>query len=99
MATTQEMPADVGKRWIEEACRRLAGEHNVPVTNLRWKDDYPGAFLYTLYFDVQDAGHTGSVELTLRQVEDCRNPAKQAARTGVEDNIRSSLRNMLAHRG
>lgn len=92
MATMQQDTAlDVGKRWVEEAVKRVAGERRVPVAQLRWRDDYPGAFLYTLNFDVQGAAKNKSIELSLREVEECRNPARQTIRAGIEDQIRKNL--------
>ncbi len=95
MATKYDESIDTGKRRVEEAIQRLAGEHNLPVRGLRWKDDFPGAYLYSVYFDVQDASDGPCIELSVRQLEACSNPANQSARAGLEDQIRSCLRDVI----
>lgn len=97
MATTQETGLEVGKRWVEDTVRRVAGESKVAVDKFRWMDDFPGAFWYTLYFDAQGAAQRGAIEFSMRQMEDCGNPNKQTARAGVETQIRSSLQEVLPH--
>ena len=95
MATQEAVSVDAGKRAVQEAVRRLAGEYKLPVGGFRWKDDFPGAYLYSLYFDVGDAGETGSIELSVRQLEACGNPGNRSAQAGLEDQVHRCLREVI----
>jgi hypothetical protein len=92
MATEAAELSVVGKRWVEETFQRIANEFKIPVEGLRWRDDFPGPYLSSLYFNMREARQNEGIEFRLRQLEDCANPANRAARGSLEDQVRNSLR-------
>jgi hypothetical protein len=94
MATEAAELASAGKRWVEETLQRIANELKIPVEGVRWRDDFPGPYLSSLYFNVRQARQNEAIEFRLRQLEDCANPANRAARGSLEDQVRSSLRDV-----
>jgi hypothetical protein len=92
MATEAAELTIAGKRWVEETLQRIANELKIPVEGLRWRDDFPGPYLSSLYFNVREARQNEPLEFRLRQLEDCANPANRPARGSLEDQIRNSLR-------
>jgi hypothetical protein len=92
MATEAAELTVAGKRWVEETFQRIASEFKIPVGGLQWRDDFPGPYLSSLYFNVREARQNEALEFRLRQLEDCANPANQAARGSLEDQVRNSLR-------
>ena len=92
MATEAAELTAAGKRWVEETFQRIANEFKIPVEGLRWRDDFPGPYLSSLYFNVREARQNEAIEFRLRQLEDCANPANRAVRGSLEDQLRNSLR-------
>src|SRR6266511_712159 len=92
MATEAAELTSAGKRGVEETLQRIANELKIPVEGLRWRDAFPGPYLSSLYFNVREARQSEAIEFRLRQLEDCANPANRAARGSLEDQVRSSLR-------
>ena len=99
MAIESAEETAVGKRWVEETIKRLAGEYNVSTTGFKWRDDYPGPYISTLVLNMGDTDQTGSIEFRIRQLEDCRNPNNRPVRTALEQQIRESLQQLSQHLG
>jgi hypothetical protein len=91
MATEAVEPIATGKRWVEEAFRRIAGELNIAIEGLHWRDDFPGPYISSLYFDVPTTNQKRTIEFRISQLEGCRNPANRPVRSSLEEQIRSSL--------
>lgn len=91
MAAETVEPIVLGKRWVEQTFQRLAGEMNVPVEGLEWRDDFPGPYISSLYVNVRNMSQKPMIEFRMRQLEDCRNPANRPVRTAVEEQIRTNL--------
>ncbi|MBI3330213.1 MAG: hypothetical protein HYZ81_26335 [Nitrospinae bacterium] len=94
MATEMSEQTTAGKRWVEDTLRRLAGELNIPVEELRWRDDFPGPYLSSLSFNVR--GGRGMIEVRLREIQDCPNPSNQTVRASLEEQVRNCLRDVSA---
>lgn len=88
MVTTFIEESAVGKEWVEEVFRQLAGESHVAVGDLRWRDDYPGAYVSSLYFRVGDAHTTEAIEFPVYRLEACANPADRVVRALIRGQIR-----------
>ena len=99
MATALIEQSTGGKHWVEEVFRQLADEYHVAVGDLRWRDDYPGPYLSSLYFRVRDAHTAEAIEFPLYQLEACTNPANRAARALIRDQIRGCLGELREHVG
>lgn len=99
MATELTEQIVEGKRLVEETFQRIAGEVNIHVSGFRWRDDFPGPHLSSLYFDVRDAREGGTIEFQLRQLEQGINPSNQDARASVENQIRSCLQDVRKRLG
>ena len=97
MATEAADLAAAGKRWVEETLQRTANEFKIPVEGLQWRDDFPGPYLSSLYFKVREGRE--ALEFRMRQLEDCANPANRPARGSLEEQVRSSLRELSARLG
>jgi hypothetical protein len=94
MAIESAEETAVGKRWVEEAFKRLAGEFKITATGFKWRDDFPGPYISTLVFNVGDTGQTGSIEFRMRQLEDCRNLSNKPVRASLEQQVRDSLQEL-----
>jgi hypothetical protein len=94
MATEASEPLVMGKRWVEQTLQRMAGELNVPLGGLQWRDDFPGPYISSLYIEVQGLREKGAIEFRMRQLEDARNPANRPVRTSLEEQIRSGLQEL-----
>jgi hypothetical protein len=95
MATEAVEAMVVGKRWVEETFRRIAGELNLPVEGLQWRDDYPGPYICSLYFNVRNTPQ--NIEFRMSQIEGARNPNNRPVRSTLEEQIRSSLQEISQH--
>ena len=96
MATETTEQTTAGKRWVEDTLRRLAGELHLPVEELRWRDDFPGPYLSSLSFSVRNGQAHGTIEVRLREIQDCPNPSNQAVRASIEEQVRNCLRDVRA---
>jgi hypothetical protein len=95
MATEAVEAMVVGKRWVEETFQRIAGELNLPVEGLQWRDDFPGPYISSLYFHVRNTPQ--NIEFRMSQIEGARNPANRPVRSSLEEQIRSSLQELSPH--
>jgi hypothetical protein len=91
MAMESAEETAVGKHWVEETFKRLAGEYNVTATGFKWRDDFPGPYITTLAFTVGNTDQTGSIEFRMRQLEDCKNLSNRPVRAALEQQIRDAL--------
>lgn len=91
MVTTFIEESAVGKQWVEEVFQQLADEYHVAAGDLWWRDDFPGAYVSSLYFRVAEAPTTQAIEFPLHRLEACANPADRAARALIRDQIRGYL--------
>jgi hypothetical protein len=99
MAIESAEETAVGKRWVEETFKRLAGELKITAAGFKWRDDFPGPYITTFLFDVGPTNQTGSIEFRMRQLEDCRNPANRPVRVALEQQLRDSLQELSRHLG
>jgi hypothetical protein len=91
MAIESAEETGIGKRWVEETFKRIAGELKITAAGFKWRDDFPGPYITTFLFDVGNNNQTGSIEFRIRQLEDCRNPANRPVRVALEQQIRAYL--------
>jgi hypothetical protein len=94
MAIESAEETAVGKRWVEETFKRLAGEFKITATEFKWRDDYPGPYISTLVFNVSNTNQTGSIEFRMRDLEDCRNLSNKPVRASLEQLVRNSLQEL-----
>ncbi len=94
MAIESAEETAVGKHWVEETVKRLAGEYKVTPTGFKWRDDFPGPYISTLVFNVGNGDQTGSIEFRMRQLEDCKNLSNRPVRATLEQQIRESLQEL-----
>ena len=94
MAIESAEDTAIGKRFVEETLKRLAAEQKIAATGFTWRDDYPGPYISTFVFNIGTSNQTGSIEFLVRQLEDCRNPSNRPVRTGLEQQIRDSLKGL-----
>jgi hypothetical protein len=94
MAIESAEETAVGKRWVEETFKRLAGELKITATEFKWRDDYPGPYISTLVFNVSNTNQTGSIEFRMRDLEDCRNLSNKPVRASLEQQVRNSLQDL-----
>jgi hypothetical protein len=99
MATESAEETAVGKRWVEETLKRLAGEFKVSAAGFKWRDDFPGPYISTLLFDIGTSNQTGSIEFRMRELEDCRNPSNRPVRVALEQQVRDSLHQLSQRLG
>jgi hypothetical protein len=99
MAIESAEETGIGKRFVEETLKRLAGERKITVAGFKWRDDFPGPYISTLLFDVGDTNQAGSIEFRIRQLEDCRNPSNRPVRAALEQQIRDSLQEVSQRLG
>jgi hypothetical protein len=99
MAIESAEETAVGKRWVEETFKRLAGEFKIAATAFKWRDDFPGPYISSFIFNVGDADQTASIEFRMRQLEDCRNLANRPVRAALEQQIRDSLQELSQRLG
>jgi hypothetical protein len=99
MAIESAAETAVGKNWVEETFKRLAGEYNITATGFKWRDDFPGPYISTLIYTVGNNNQTGSIEFRMRQLEDCRNLANRPVRASLEQQIRDSLQELSKRQG
>jgi hypothetical protein len=94
MAIESAEETGIGKRFVEETLKRLAGEFKTTAAGFTWRDDFPGPYITTLLFNVGDTNQAGSIEFRIRQLEDCRNPSNRPVRAALEQQIRDSLQEL-----
>ena len=99
MAIDSAAETAAGKKWVEEAFKRLAGEYNITATGFNWRDDFPGPYISTLVYTVGNSNQTGSIEFRMRHLEDCRNLANRPVRASLEQQIRDSLQELSRRQG
>jgi hypothetical protein len=99
MAIESAEETAVGKNWVEETFKRLAGEYNVTASGFKWRDDFPGPYISTLVYTVGNTSQTGSIEFRMRHLEDCRNLANRPVRASLEQQIRDSLQELSKRQG
>jgi hypothetical protein len=99
MAIESAEDTAVGKRWVEDTMKRLAGEYKIAPTDFKWRDDFPGPYICTLVFDPGKPNQTGSIEFRMRHLEDCRNPNNRGVREALEQQIRDSLQELSRRLG
>jgi hypothetical protein len=99
MAIESAEDTAVGKRWVEETFKRLAGEFNLTAAGFKWRDDFPGPYISTLSFTVGTSNRPESVEFRMRQLEDCRNPSNRPVRVALEQQVRDSLQELRQRLG
>ena len=99
MAIESAEETAVGKRWVEETFKRLAGELKITAAGFKWRDDFPGPYITTFLFEIGDTHQSGSIELRMRQLEDCRNPANRPVRAALEQQLRDSLQELSRRLG
>jgi hypothetical protein len=91
MAIESTEDTAVGKHWVEETVKRLAGEYNVSPTEFTWREDFPAPYIVTFSFTAENTKRTGSIEFRVRQLEDCRNLGNRPVRATMEEQIREAL--------
>jgi hypothetical protein len=99
MAMESAADTAVGKHWVEETTKRLAGEYNIPLTEFKWRDDFPAPYITTLIFTVGNTNQPGSIEFRIRQLEDCRNLSNRPVRATMEQQIRDALQELSKRTG
>jgi hypothetical protein len=99
MAIESAEETGIGKRFVEETLKRLAGELKITAAGFKWRDDFPGPYITTLVFAVGNTDQTGSIEFRIRHLEDCRNPSNRPVRAALEQQIRDSLQELSQRHG
>jgi hypothetical protein len=99
MAIESAEETAVGKRWVEETFKRLAGELKIAAAGFKWRDDFPGPYISTLLFTVGASNQPESIEFRMRHLEDCRNPNNRPVRVALEQQVRDSLQELRQRLG
>jgi hypothetical protein len=99
MAIESAEETAIGKRFVEETLKRVAGDFKITPAGFKWRDDFPGPYIMTLVFNTGNANQTGSIEFRLRELEDCRNPSNRPVRAALEQQIRNSLQEISQRLG
>jgi hypothetical protein len=99
MAIESAEETAVGKRWVEETFKRLAGEFKITATGFTWRDDFPGPYISTFSFTVGNTNQPGSIEFRMRQLEDCRNVSNRPVRASLEQQVRDYLQELRQRLG
>ncbi|HSF33584.1 MAG TPA: hypothetical protein VLK82_24335 [Candidatus Tectomicrobia bacterium] len=94
MAIESAEETAVGKRWVEETFKRLAGEFKITMAGFKWRDDFPGPYISTLLFTVGPSNQPEAIEFRMRQLEDCRNPSNRPVRVALEQQVRDALQGL-----